>query len=393
VSIRQHVLGEVAIRSGLNVSGADIEGLLRRLLLFESVTIKSVRLRELPSLVRAFGKDGFLQLVTSGVLKITCEIDGIISPLAKNGVRVLPFCHFSFGKYEIGNREAFLRSELRALQGVPGLKNTDREAVEDTVMAKLVRPPSEYMQEVLDQLETDLRTGTPALRIATNERIKNRFGVAAAPVAVTVEEVEKRTFLVRSDIPEIFRISEQDTHDILSQAVSAVGHINHRIAEMAAYSAITGFAESEASLLFGKLAGIIKPLNPKAAEEQFGRVATILHFPELVPGKRVDVERLLAARESPELIEFRNWLSKLEDLSDDQIRDMLGGIENRLGFLIRGGAGKTIRLAATTAVGLINPIAGIAAGALDTFVLERVLPSSGIFAFLTKTYPSLFDSH
>ncbi|MGC1413713.1 MAG: hypothetical protein WA817_00405 [Candidatus Acidiferrum sp.] len=393
MSIRQHVLGEVAIRSGLNVSGADIEGLLRRLLLFESVTIKSVRLRELPYLVRAFGKDGFLQLVASDVLKISCEISGIISPLAKNGVRALPFCHFSFGKYEIENREAFLRSELRALQGVPGLKNVDRETVEGIVLAKLVRPPSEYMQKVLDQLETDLRTGTPALRIATNERIKNRFGIAAAPVDVTVEEVEKRTFRVISDIPKIFRISEQDTHDILNQAVSAVGHINHRIAEMEAYSAITGFAESDASLLFGKLAGIIKPFNPRTAEEQFGRVATILDFPELVPGKRVDVERLLAARESPELAEFRDWLSKLEELSDDQIRDMLGGIRNRLGFLIRGGAGKTIRLAATTVVGLINPIVGIAAGALDTFVLERVLPSSGVFAFLTKTYPSLFVSH
>jgi hypothetical protein len=249
------------------------------------------------------------------------------------------------------------------------------------------------MQKVLDQLETDLRTGTPALRIATNERIKNRFGIAAANVDVAVEEVEKRTFRIISDIPKIFRISEQDTHEILNQAISAVGHINHRIAEMEAYSAITGFAESDASLLFGKLAGIIKPFNPRATEEQFGRVATILDFPELVPGKRVGVERLLAARESPELAEFRDWLSKLDDLSDDQIREMLGGIRNRLGFFIRGGAGKTMRLAATTVIGLINPIVGVAAGALDTFVLERVLPSSGVFAFLTKSYPSLFASH
>ena len=57
--------------------------------------------------------------------------------------------------------------------------------------------------------------------------------------------------------------------------------------------------------------------------------------------------------------------------------------------------GKLVRLAATTGIGLIpvvGPIAGAAAGAIDSFLVEKVLPRSGIVAFLTETYPSLFVS-
>lgn len=393
MGIRQSVLGEVAVRSGLDVTGVDIEGLLRRLLLFDIVTIKSVRLRELPYLVRTFGKEGLLQLLDSDVLRISCEISGIISPLAKNGVPALPLLHFSFGIFEIANREATLKSELRRLQGVPGLKNADREAIEAAILAKLVRPPADHLHQLLDQVESDLRTGTPALRIAASERLKKQFGDTAPPIELRIEEVEKRTFRVGTSLSKVFGISEQNAHDILSQAVAAVGHINHRIAEMSAYSAITGFAESEAPMLFGKLAGILKPLNPRAAEGQFARVATIADFPQLIPGKRVDVGRLLTARDSSELREFREWISKLERLSDSQIRDMIGGVRNKLSFLIRTDAGRALRLAAITVAGLANPGVGMAAGVLDTFLLERLFPSSGVFAFLTETYPSLFVSN
>jgi hypothetical protein len=34
----------------------------------------------------------------------------------------------------------------------------------------------------------------------------------------------------------------------------------------------------------------------------------------------------------------------------------------------------------------------MAAGAADEFLIDRVFPTSGVFAFLTETYPSLFES-
>lgn len=392
MGIRESVLGEVAVRTELNVTGVDIEGLLRRLLLFDSVTIKSVRLRELPHLVRAFGTDGLLRLLNSEILKLSCEFTALILEIKQNGERSLPLNHFSFGVVDLVKREETLRAELRLLQGVAGLKNRERALLEETVLSKIIRPPSSYGGELQAQVESDLRTNTPTLSLAVSQRLRTQFGEATAPIELKVEEPQDRVFRIVSQLPKSLGVSEQNAHDILHSGVSAVAHINQRIADMAAYSSITGFTESEAPLLFGKLAGVMKVLNPKPPEEQFMRVATIADFPELVPGKRVDVERLLAARDSAELREFREWITKLEGLTDNQIRDMIGSMKRKIGFLIRSDTGKTLRLAATTAVGLANPIVGVAAGALDTFFLERLFPSSGVIAFLTKTYPSLFVS-
>ncbi|MGH9742130.1 MAG: hypothetical protein ACRD51_07230 [Candidatus Acidiferrum sp.] len=293
---------------------------------------------------------------------------------------------------DITDRVGVLGVELRNLQSVSGLKIADRSVIETTVLNKLVRPPSNYMQQLLDQVEIDLRSGTPALQIAIEKQVKTRFGDSAPALAINVEEVEKRTFRIGNNIPELFGISDEISDQILRLAVSAVTHLNHRVAEMSAYSAITGFEESESNLLFGKFAGILRPLNPNLQEDQFTRVATIAGFPELIAGKRVDVERLLTVRDSAELREFRDWLSKLDSLSDEQIREMLNSVRQRIGSFARSGVGKTLRLAVTSAVGLVGVLPGLAAGAFDTFLVEKLFPNSGVVAFLTKSYPSLFDS-
>ena len=51
----------------------DIEGLIRRLLLFDTYILYSVRLKEIPELVRHFGYEGTIALLTSGALEICCE--------------------------------------------------------------------------------------------------------------------------------------------------------------------------------------------------------------------------------------------------------------------------------------------------------------------------------
>ena len=70
-------------------------------------------------------------------------------------------------------------------------------------------------------------------------------------------------------------------------------------------------------------------------------------------------------------------------------------MKNKLASLAGRSGGKAVRLVATTLIGNI-PVAGLflgpAAGAIDSFLVDRVLPQSGVFAFLTDMYPSLFVS-
>jgi hypothetical protein len=193
----------------------------------------------------------------------------------------------------------------------------------------------------------------------------------------------------------LFGFSPEKSHLVLQAAISAVANLNHRLADMQAYSAITGFLDSESPLLFGKLAGILAPLNPKLQEEQFERVVELADVPDFQPGQRVDLELLMKVRNSAECREFREWLSTLQDVSDAEIKEMVASIKSKMASLANSKSGKLVRLAATAGIGLIpvvGPITGAVAGTIDAFLVDQVLPRSGIVAFLTEQYPSLFTS-
>lgn len=395
MDIRQSVLGEILKRSRNQVTGTDIGALVRRLLLFDVVVVKSARLREVPSLVKAFGTRGLTELINTGILKLVCEWTTVITDVATNGVRALPRCHFSFGIADIALRETVLREELRPLQGVSGLKNAERAAIEELVLTKLTRPDKEYGSRLQAQVESDLRTAAPAFKAAIEEQVRARAHGANQPFSIRVEETQSRVFHVLTDIGSALGFPEEEEHSVLQSSVAAVANLDHRIADMEAYSAITGFAESEAPLLFRKLAGVISPQNPAPVEHQFARVIAIAGLPEFEIGKRVDVDKLLKARESSECREFRVWLAGLTQATDQQIADMVEGFRSKVAFALQTRVGKTLRFAVTTALGLIpgyGAVTGPATGALDTFLLQKAFPASGVFAFLTDTYPSLFVS-
>jgi hypothetical protein len=393
MDVRQSVFGEIAIHSGADVSGIEVATLLRRMLLFESVVIKSVRLREVPHLVRLFGPDGLLLLINSGVLKLSCELIFLVGDVKTNGVRQLPLFHFDFGVANLANREDMLNKELRSLQGISGLKNVQRTLVENTILEKITRPPADYGSEFLAQTKSDLRNNSPALMFALKEQLKQR-NIQVDNPTIRVEEAQG-VFRVISNLPSWVGVSDEVAHEILWLSIQAVGNINQRIADMSAYSSITGFAESEAPLLFGKFAGLLAPQNPNLIEEQFVRVLSLAEFPDIDETRRIDVQKLLKARESPELREFRTWLSKLDSVSDQQISEMIGCIRSKLGSLFQTSTAKGVRFAVTNGLGLI-PGAGLVIGpvasAIDSFLIDRVFPTSGVVAFLSRTYPSLFIS-
>ncbi len=398
MDIRQTVLGEIGIRSGHELEFIDIGVLIRRLVLFDRVIVKSFRLRELPLLVRTFGKTGIQDLLASGVLQFSCEFTTIITDIHLNGVRSEPAEHFTFGITSAADRDGVLRKELLRLQSVTGLKNDERRAIEQAVWNSLVRPPDTFGADLLSQVDADLRTNSPALTAGILGQLREecrRLELDAGSLEIRVEEPRERVFHIKTGIAKDFGLTPEATHSLLQRSVTAVVNLNHRLAEMVAYSALTGFLENEAFLLFGKLAGIISPQNPLRAEEQFKRVIEVADVPDFKPGQRIDVEKLMRIRDSSECRDFRSWLSTAADISDAEIRAQAAGMRNRLGSLVGSSGGKAVRLAATTLVGNI-PVAGLVlgpvAGAIDSFLVDRVLPRSGIFAFLADEYPSLFLS-
>ena len=179
---------------------------------------------------------------------------------------------------------------------------------------------------------------------------------------------------------------------MLSAAVTAVTGLNQLVANMQEYNAITTFEDSDTPLLLGKVAGVVAQYSPQAEERSFLRVIELTEIPELLAIGRVDVGKLIVARESLECREFRAWLSSIDHLDDKELKRLLTGVRARIASFTKSPAGKTIRLAVNTALGLIpgyGTATALAEGAIDSFLLDKLLPSSGAFSFINQSVPSV----
>jgi hypothetical protein len=191
---------------------------------------------------------------------------------------------------------------------------------------------------------------------------------------------------------ERFSLDEDVVDRVLERAVLGVGSLNERFEEMDAYTAVSGFREAELPLLDAKLLAVMKEVDPERQEERLTRVLELANLPDPATAEgTVDIERLLAAREEEELVEFRKWLRTLDSATDEEIIERVNSIRERISGAVYGDAGKAVRFAATVAADVL-PFGGIVVGALDQFVLEKVLPEPGPVSFLGSTYPSLFKS-
>ena|ERR1022692_1659284 len=55
------------------VAGVDLNGIIRRLILFDTYILKSIRLKEFPFLIAGLGFSGTMQLLDSPAFEIQCE--------------------------------------------------------------------------------------------------------------------------------------------------------------------------------------------------------------------------------------------------------------------------------------------------------------------------------
>jgi hypothetical protein len=100
-------------------------------------------------------------------------------------------------------------------------------------------------------------------------------------------------------------------------------------------------------------------------------------------------------RSSDDLAVFRTWLRSAESKTDKEIRDRVTSLRSRVGNFLSGTvAGKALRIVLTNSSGAIpNPLVSIPVGlglsALDSFLLERVLPRDAVLSVLVDEYPAI----
>jgi hypothetical protein len=400
IETRDRILAPVATQDTEgNVTGANLGALVRRLILFEQVVIDSYGMRELPSLINALGPDPFVQLLESGAVAI--RADGWALGEVGNDARALgrdtPLPPLSFALAPLvpvqEYRKQHISRALEEIRGMPlGKKSSKR--VRRAIVDSLTPFPADPGKLTMDQVPTDLTMRLDLVRAATDWALLEYGGRDPQGVdyAIRLYQETEDVFRADTDIGQRFGLSDDEADRILERAVLAVGALNERFELMQAHNAVSGLREAELRLLDAKLAAVMQQVDPDRQEERLTRVLELANLPDPETAEgTVNVERLLAAREHEEVVEFREWLRTLDAATDEEILERVNSIRERIAEAVYGPSGKAVRFAATAAADLV-PFGGLVVGALDEFVLEKVLPEPGPVSFLGSTYRSLFES-
>jgi hypothetical protein len=251
-----------------------------------------------------------------------------------------------------------------------------------------------FETNVLAQIKSELRGKSPGIKSAV------RFRLPKARISdfdLEFEEVANLGFRAHTDLAAKAGISDQAAHDVLQAAFAGLANLDQRVGEMRGYEALSGFSEEEIVVFTDKCDFLMREMNPQLVERSFERVLQIVGFPDpIVDGSTrvVQISKLLKVRQTDECKEFRAWLSTVHNASDAEIRERVTGVRAKLSEFIHSSSGKTVRVLTAAGIGLIPHFgipAGLALGFGDAFLIDRVLPRSGVVSFLSNLYPSIFD--
>lgn len=399
LELRDRLLAPIAVRDAEgNVVGANLGALVRRLILFEQVVIDSYAMRELPPLINAIGPDSFVNLLESRALLI--RADGwVIGETGSGGLvpgwgsSPLPHLHYSLSPLVPHDTEAHVKLCLGEIRDMELGKRTS-QSVRRAIVDALLYFPENAGTETLEAMPHDLTRNLNLVYSATAAALAKRLDrtVGDDAFAIRITQVDENVFGAETNIADQFDLTDEETDTVVQDALLAIGGLNQRIEEMKGYRSIIGFRETELGLVQEKLSFLMRELDPDAQEERFERIITLagLPNPETAAGS-VDIEKLLKARDSEELREFRHWLRTLDEATDKEIEERVASVRAKLSSAVHSSAGKTIRFLTGTGVGAVNPIAGIAVGVADQFLVERLFPEPGPLSFIGSTYRSLFE--
>jgi hypothetical protein len=404
--LQNHLLGSSAeINPIIKDVDADVGSILRRLLLFDKYTLDSIRLLEIPAIVRRLGIDGTIALLRSGSLRLylgafsVAQVGHatILKSRAKKGA--LPKGKYSFQIVEPHDRREYLRGCFRKTIDTIPIPLKKRILLKNVILDALEPVPLDIGTNTLTQLHRDLRIGNPTLVTSVQNQLKKKFGeeIDVSKLIVRLEPLDEEDYATNSNLEELFGLNLEDRHKIVERAALDLAGVNKRLAEMCAFNAISGFRIEDLPIFEQKtefLFNLIDPNKQEARATRLFEIADLPDFRDVGINYSIDVLKFLEVRNSKECIEFRSWLTSIDTKNKKEIKDVVRDFKAHVAIRLNSPTGRTLRFLAQEALGIFTGaglLLGPAAGALDAFIIDRVFKESSIVTFVSKLYPALFE--
>jgi hypothetical protein len=392
-NIEKRLMGASAITAtDGTIADVDIDGLVRRLLLFDKYVLVSVKLLEFPHLLKHLGYAGLRDLLSANLIEVRCEC-AQIAQVAQSGLagnKILPPYTYKFNWIDAQDKQWYLEENLRGIREAPGLDGKQAEVLAEKITGTIRPLPPDIRLQVCPTFFSEIQNG-PILNASIRMAIERELGSVDFPLKLSLHQIDEDTFRVQNDIAAIAGITTGRAHRIVEAGIMGVAGLSQTIKEMELYSALSGFRDEDLPLFRKKLAFLYDVASSQKKEHEFQRVITLADLPGYSSESgNMNIEKLLKVRDSSEAREFRDWLASCGDAEEKEIRERVAGLRTRAGLKVGGTTGKSIRFLATSLTGLAPvPGIGLVAGVLDQ-ALDKILPRSGVAAFVNELYPSIF---
>jgi len=237
------------------------------------------------------------------------------------------------------------------------------------------------------------------MAVAVVKELKEQLNIEAdlSQIMVRFNPIDDKDFSSESNLVKQFGLNLEQCHRVIEQAALDLAGVNQRIVEMEAFKAISGFRVNDLPIFEKKVESLVSIIDPDKNESRMQRVCEIKNFPDFRDvgiSYTIDIGRFFKIRESPECVEFREWLRTIDNKRDKEIKDQISNLRDRFATIANTKTARSLRFLTSTALGLIpgvGVVAGFVASALDTFLVDKVLSKSGIVTFIGHLYPSLFE--
>ena len=377
--------------------------IIENLLLFDQYILNSIRLKELPTLVKLFGIEGLNYLFDNGALKLfakslTIGQTGQTKKLrSEKKNKVLPKGYYSFSAIRQADKKRFLDDCLKEIEKIDFINKNEKERLKSMVYNNLIYYSSEAGEKILNQLIKDLRHNDFSIKIALTKILQKEKQIKVNPESFTINicQIDDVDFKVESDLQKIILTDINEYHNIMGRALLTIGGRNQKIYNMKNFNSLTSFREDEVQLFSSKLDFLAASFNPNNNKEIFKKILEIKDFPVLSNNfeeNNFNVDTFLKIRESKEFKEFQSWLWSINEVNEKELEERVNSYKQKLGELLRTPIGKTLRWVTNMGMGFAGPILSETYGLLDSFIIDKVLKVDGAIVFINRKLPSIFKN-
>ncbi|MDR8394661.1 hypothetical protein NC796_26210 [Aliifodinibius sp. S!AR15-10] len=392
--------GDIRLRNFAKLVDEDEAGnlslsfpeLVEKLILFENLVIESRRLKEIPILLNTIGFESTMSLLQSGVIQIHNDKVAIGSK-NKDLMHLIGFSDLkAFGT----DPSHLFRTNIEEIREDCDISDRKFRQLEEQLNSIVTSYPEESLNDLKNDFRSDVTPNSNCLREAICIKIKNELDIEidAQQIEVNTHLTNDDLFKHESNLKELLGIDKATEYHILDSALLSIGGLNEKILQMDIYNSISGFKPHEISIFKAKLRFVEQIVDTGERKEQLHRVVNVAGLPIIdddTAKNEINFEQLLDIREEDEIVNFRNWLNKTANISNEELEERLNNFKVKFSKFINTGWGKSTNFLISNGLGAIEPISGAVFSLADTFLLEKFLKQPGAVTFLSTSYPTIFQ--